>query len=219
MQPFPYETHADQSRGEPADDTGVHPSAQIHPTACVDQGAAVGRSSSIWHFCHVLSGAVIGERCTLGQNVCVMGTAVIGNGVKIQNNVSIYDGVVLEDDVFCGPSCVFTNVLTPRAFVCRRHEYRPTVVRRGASLGGNCTVVCGHEIGSYAMVAAGAVVTADVPPHALVMGVPARQAGWVCYCGERLEFREPGVEAGACSCKACGQGFILKEGALRRADP
>ena len=208
MKPFPYDAQNEPDSAREAADDGVHPAAQVHPTACVDQGARVGRGTCIWHFCHVYSGAEIGESCTLGQNVCVMGTARIGSGVKIQNNVSIYDGVVLEDDVFCGPSCVFTNVLTPRAFVCRRHQYRPTLVRRGATLGANSTVVCGHEVGAYAMVAAGAVVTADVPPHALVMGVPARQAGWVCYCGERL-----GFGAGeACACGACGQNFILKDG-------
>lgn len=208
MQPFPYDAQdAPEPPTEPGGST-VHPTARVHPTACVDPGAHVGRGSSIWHFCHVYSGAEIGENCSLGQNVCVMGTARIGNGVKIQNNVSIYDGVVLEDGVFCGPSCVFTNVLTPRAFVCRRHEYRPTLVRRGATLGANSTVVCGHEVGAYAMVAAGAVVTADVPPHALVMGVPARQSGWVCYCGERLDFGA----GGACACVACGQDFILDGG-------
>ncbi|WP_336605575.1 acyltransferase [Fundidesulfovibrio soli] len=208
MQPFPYDAADAPATPSLADENGVHPTAQVHPTACVDQGARVGRGTCIWHFCHVLAGAEIGECCTLGQNVCVMGTARIGNGVKIQNNVSIYDGVVLEDDVFCGPSCVFTNVLTPRAFVCRRHEYRPTVVRRGATLGANSTVVCGHEIGAYAMVAAGAVVTGDVAPHALVMGVPARQAGWVCFCGERLDFGADGT----CACAACGQAFALEDG-------
>ena len=177
----------------------------IHPTACVDEGAVIGRGSAVWHFSHVCSGAVVGERCSLGQNVCVMGTAVIGDGVKIQNNVSIYDGVVLEDDVFCGPSCVFTNVATPRAFICRRQEYQPTVVRRGASLGANCTVVCGHEVGAYALVAAGAVVTADVPPYALVMGVPARLAGWVCQCGERLDFSD----TESCACPECGRKYAL----------
>jgi UDP-2-acetamido-3-amino-2,3-dideoxy-glucuronate N-acetyltransferase len=179
----------------------------VHESSYVDPGASIGRFTKIWHFCHIISGAVIGERCVLGQNVCVLGTARIGNGVKIQNNVSVYDSVILEDDVFCGPSCVFTNVVNPRAFIERKHEYKLTVVRRGASLGANCTVVCGHEIGEYAFIAAGAVVASDVPPYALMMGVPARQAGWVCACGVRLNFSD----RSECTCPECGLRYSLAE--------
>lgn len=158
----------------------------VHESAYVDEGATIGRGTKVWHFCHVMSGAVIGEGCSLGQNVVVMNGVVIGNNVKIQNNVSVYEGVVLEDDVFCGPSCVFTNVSTPRSHVSRKSEYEMTRVCRGATLGANCTVVCGVTLGRYALVGAGAVITRDVPDHALMMGVPARRAGWVCSCGERL---------------------------------
>lgn len=191
-----------RDEAEPSASEKATPDFFVHVSSYVDPGAKVGSGTKIWHFCHVLPGAVIGERCILGQNVCVLGTARIGNGVKIQNNVSIYDSVVLEDEVFCGPSCVFTNVVNPRAFIERKHEYRPTVVRRGASLGANCTVVCGHEIGEYAFIAAGAVVTRDVPPHALMVGVPARQAGWVCRCAQRLT-----LDGNRAQCPACGLAY------------
>jgi UDP-2-acetamido-3-amino-2,3-dideoxy-glucuronate N-acetyltransferase len=157
-----------------------------HRSAVIDEGAVVGDGTKIWHFCHVMTGSVIGEQCVLGQNVAVGPDATIGNGCKIQNNVSIYKGVTIEDDVFCGPSAVFTNVRTPRAFVERKDEFRPTLVKRGASIGANATIVCGIVIGEYAMIGAGAVVTADVPPHALVVGAPARFLGWVSRTGERL---------------------------------
>lgn len=179
----------------------------VHESSYVDPGAQVGKGTKIWHFCHVVSGAVVGERCVLGQNVCVLGTARIGNGVKIQNNVSVYDAVVLEDEVFCGPSCVFTNVVNPRAFIERKHEYKPTIVRRGASLGANCTVVCGHEIGEYAFIAAGAVVVSDVPAYALMVGVPARQAGWVCACGVKLDLSEMQESR----CRGCGAIYRRNE--------
>jgi len=172
----------------------------VHPTAFVDEGAKVGDGSKIWHFSHVMGGATIGRRCVIGQNVFIGATAVVGNGVKIQNNVSVYDAVVLEDDVFAGPSCVFTNVFNPRAHVERKNAYRPTVVRRGASLGANCTIVCGVEVGEFAFVGAGAVVTKDVPPHALVTGVPARRTGWVCACGGVLPDRAAGG-----ACPECGE--------------
>src|SRR5437879_3523440 len=165
----------------------------VHESSYVDDGAQVGRGSKIWHFCHVMAGAVIGERCNLGQNVVVMPGTRVGNNVKIQNNVSIYEGVVLEDDVFCGPSCVFTNVLNPRSHVSRKHEYRPTYVKRGGSIGANATIVCGVTLGEYAFIGAGAVVTADVPAYALMVGVPARRVGWMRQCGERLQLA---VEAG-----------------------
>ena len=157
-----------------------------HETALVDQPATIGDNTKVWHFAHVMSGAKVGSGCSLGQNVYVGAKAVIGNGCKIQNNVSVYDEVILADDVFVGPSAVFTNVVNPRAFVVRKNEYRRTEVDRGASIGANATIVCGHRIGAYAFVAAGAVVTKDVAPYALVAGVPAKRIGWICKCGERL---------------------------------
>ena len=173
----------------------------IHESSYVDDGAAVGTGTKIWHFCHVMPGAVIGERCSLGQNVVVMSGTRIGDGCKIQNNVSIYEGVELEADVFCGPSMVFTNVLNPRSQVSRKNEYRRTLVRRGASIGANATIVCGTTLGEYAFVAAGAVVTRDVPAYALVAGVPARRLGWMCQCGERLP------DSGTGRCSACGTTY------------
>ena len=173
----------------------------IHESAYVDEGARIGAGTRIWHFCHVLGGAVIGERCSLGQNVVVMNGTRIGNNVKIQNNVSIYEGVELEDDVFCGPSMVFTNVVNPRSHVSRRNEYQRTLVRRGATIGANATIVCGVTLGEYAFVGAGAVITRDVAPHALMAGVPARRIGWMCQCGERLP------DAGRGRCPACGTEY------------
>ena len=158
----------------------------IHPSSFVDDGAQVGGGTRIWHFCHVSAGAIIGSRCVLGQNVYVADGVVVGDGVRIQNNVSLYDGVVLEDDVFCGPSSVFTNVRTPRSGVSRKDEYARTVVRRGATIGANATIVCGVEVGTYSLIGAGAVVTSDVAPHRLVVGVPARAVGWVSHAGEVL---------------------------------
>jgi UDP-2-acetamido-3-amino-2,3-dideoxy-glucuronate N-acetyltransferase len=158
----------------------------IHPTAIVDDGAVIGDGTRIWHFSHILSGTVIGRNCVLGQNVMAGPDVRVGDGCKIQNNVALYKGVTLEDEVFCGPSCVFTNVLTPRAFVERKQEFAPTLVRRGATIGANATIVCGNTIGAYAMVGAGAVVTKDVPDFALVVGNPAKQIGWVSRAGERL---------------------------------
>ena len=160
----------------------------VHESSYVDEGVTIGRGTKIWHFCHIQSGAVIGERCTLGQNVNISRGVRIGNGVKIQNNVSVYEGVELEDYVFCGPSCVFTNDLTPRAQYPKGSAgYKKTVVRRNATIGANATIVCGHELGEYCTIAAGAVVTKNVPPHALMAGVPARQTGWVCECGQVLD--------------------------------
>ena len=158
----------------------------VHPTAIVDIGASVGPGSKIWHFVHVLSGTTIGAGCVLGQNVMAGPDVTIGDGCKLQNNVAVYKGVTLEADVFCGPSCVFTNVLTPRAFVERKNEFAPTLVRRGATIGANATIVCGVTIGQYAMIGAGAVVTKDIPDHALVVGNRSRQIGWVSRSGERL---------------------------------
>lgn len=158
-----------------------------HESSYVDKGAEVGEGTKIWHFCHVMSGAKIGKNCSLGQNVNVGGKAVIGDGVKIQNNVSVYDNVVIENDVFCGPSCVFTNVINPRAFVERKHEYKQTVIKKGASIGANATVVCGVTVGEYALIGAGSVVTKDVPAYALVYGSPARVRGKVDKEGNILE--------------------------------
>ncbi|HTK48728.1 MAG TPA: DapH/DapD/GlmU-related protein [Gemmatimonadaceae bacterium] len=188
----------------------VHPEAVVHESAYVDDGATIGAGTRVWHFCHVLGGAVIGERCSLGQNVVVMNGTRVGNNVKVQNNVSIYEGVELEDDVFCGPSMVFTNVVNPRSHVSRRHEYQRTLVRRGATIGANATIVCGTTLGEYAFVGAGAVVTADVAAHALVVGVPARRVGWMCQCGERL------ADSGEGTCAACGSIYERTGAGIRR---
>ena len=158
-----------------------------HESSYVDEGAEVGEGTKIWHFCHVMSGAKIGKNCSLGQNVNIGGKAIIGDGVKIQNNVSVYDDVVIEDDVFCGPSCVFTNVINPRAFVERKHEYKQTVIKKGASIGANATIVCGVTVGEYALIGAGSVVTKDVPAYALVYGSPARVRGKVDKEGNIVE--------------------------------
>jgi UDP-2-acetamido-3-amino-2,3-dideoxy-glucuronate N-acetyltransferase len=181
----------------------------VHESSYVDDGATVGEGTKIWHFCHVMSRAEIGAGCSLGQNVVVMPGTKIGNNVKIQNNVSIYEGVVLEDDVFCGPSCVFTNVTTPRSHVSRRAEYVQTLVRRGATIGANATVVCGITMGEFAFVGAGAVVTSDVPAHALMVGVPARRVGWMCHCGERLH-----VAGGEAACERCSSRYREVDGRL-----
>lgn len=181
----------------------------VHESSFVDAGAAIGEGTKVWHFCHVMSGAVIGERCSLGQNVVVMSGTRIGNNVKIQNNVSIYEGVELEDDVFCGPSMVFTNVVNPRSHVSRKDEYKRTLVKRGASIGANATVVCGSTLGEYCFVGAGAVITKDVPAFALMTGVPARRTGWMCACGVKLP---SGPEP---TCGVCGATYEETAGSLR----
>jgi len=168
----------------------------VHPSAIVDEGAQIGAGSRVWHWVHICGGARIGERCSFGQNVFVGNDVVIGNNVKVQNNVSVYDAVYLDDDVFCGPSMVFTNVYNPRSAITRKNEYRKTHVCRGATLGANCTIVCGITIGEYAFVGAGAVINRDVPAHALMLGVPAKQLGWMCKCGVQLK----GEGTVRCSC-------------------
>jgi UDP-2-acetamido-3-amino-2,3-dideoxy-glucuronate N-acetyltransferase len=183
-----------------------------HDSAVVDDGAVIGARTKIWHFTHVAAGARIGADCVLGQNVYVAPTVVIGDGVKIQNNVSIYDGVTIEAHAFIGPSAVFTNVRTPRSEIPRKHDLQLTRIGRGATIGANVTVVCGHEVGPYAFIGAGAVVTANIPAFALVFGVPARQIGWMCRCGERLT-----VEHGAGWCASCGRGYRVADGDLLEA--
>ena len=185
-----------------------------HASSFVDDGAVVGEGTKIWHFCHVMAGATIGRRCNIGQNVVVSPDVTIGDNVKIQNNVSVYTGVVLEDDVFCGPSMVFTNVANPRSHVSRRHEYLRTRVGRGATLGANCTVVCGHTVGRYAFIGAGAVVTRDVPDYALVVGNPARITGWMCECGVKIASgAQPPAQA---QCSACASTYSFDGQSLIR---
>ncbi|MBI4202477.1 MAG: N-acetyltransferase [Chloroflexi bacterium] len=176
----------------------------VHESSILDPGVRVGKGTRIWHFCHIMSGAEIGEDCNLGQNTFVGRNVKIGNKCKIQNNVSVYEGVTLEDGVFCGPSCVFTNDLNPRALYPKQGDYVPTLVRHGASIGANVTIVCGVTIGRWAFIGAGAVVTNDVPDYALVYGVPAQLRGWVCECGVKLEFK--GSEA---VCTACERSYVL----------
>ncbi|MBT8484853.1 MAG: N-acetyltransferase [Phycisphaerales bacterium] len=182
---------------------------QIHESAYVDEPCEIGAGTKIWHFSHVMAGAVIGRKCNLGQNVVVSPDVVLGDNVKVQNNVSIYTGVTLEDDVFCGPSMVFTNVVNPRSEIVRRGEYRRTVIRRGASMGANSTIVCGCEVGVYAFIAAGAVVTKDVTPYALMVGVPARRVGWACRCGTPLPRGLTTLE-----CPECGNEYREENGRL-----
>jgi UDP-2-acetamido-3-amino-2,3-dideoxy-glucuronate N-acetyltransferase len=182
----------------------------VHESSYIDDGVEIGEGSKIWHFSHILPGTKIGQKCNVGQNVVIGPKVTVGNNVKIQNNVSVYEGVILEDDVFCGPSMVFTNVMNPRSAVVRKHEYKTTLVKKGASIGANATVVCGNMVGSYAFIGAGSVVTKDVPDHALMAGNPARQLGWMCECGEKLHKDEPS------SCKACGNKYQKTKTGLER---
>ncbi|GKT21332.1 acyltransferase [Acidovorax sp. SUPP3334] len=186
-----------------------------HPTAIIDRGAQIGAGTRVWHWAHICAGARIGEGCSFGQNVYVGNDVVIGNNVKVQNNVSVYDAVTLEDDVFCGPSVVFTNVYNPRSSVKRKHEYRATLVQRGATLGANATIVCGSTVGAHAFIAAGAVVNRDVKPYALMAGVPARQIGWMSEHGERLDLPLDGD--GDAACPDTGLYYSLRDGQLQRA--
>ena len=186
----------------------------VHPSSFIDEPCTIGQGTKIWHFCHVMAGAVIGENCSLGQNVFVSAGAVLGNNVKVQNNVSIYDGVILEDDTFCGPSLVFTNVINPRSHVSRKHEYQKTKVKQGATLGANATIVCGNTIGAYAMIGAGSVVTSDVPDFAMMLGVPARLAGYRCRCGEKLGAISPSQGQPIC-CPSCRTAYLMEDGGLR----
>lgn len=183
----------------------------VHESSFVDDGAQVGKGTKIWHFCHISYGAKIGRDCRVGQNVYIGPNVVIGNNVKIQNNVSVYEGVILEDDVFCGPSMVFTNVINPRSAIPRKDEFKKTVVKRGTTIGANATIVCGNTIGKYAFLGAGTVVTKDVPDYGLVLGVPGRLAGYMCECGERLNF----VNSKAI-CDACGKKYLKEKDKVKR---
>jgi len=178
----------------------------VHESSYVDEGCEIGEGTKIWHFSHIMAGCKIGTKCNIGQNVVISPGVELGEGVKIQNNVSVYTGVICEDGVFLGPSCVFTNVINPRAFIERKSEYRKTVVKRGASIGANATIVCGHDIGRYAFVGAGSVVTKTVPDYAMVYGCPATVRGWVCRCGEQLTFKE-----GRAVCSACGKQYSIND--------
>lgn len=192
-------------------------SATIHPTAIVDAGAQIGDGSRVWHWVHVCAGAIIGQNVSLGQNVFVGNKVVIGNNCKIQNNVSVFDNVTLEDDVFCGPSMVFTNVYNPRSHIERKSEYRNTLVKRGATLGANCTIVCGATIGEYAFIGAGAVVNKDVPAYALMVGVPAKQIGWMSEYGEQLQLPLNGQAETVC--QHTGARYVLTGSDLIRTQP
>lgn len=186
----------------------------VHESSYVDDGCVIGEGTKIWHFSHVMSGAKVGRRCNIGQNVVISPGVVIGDNVKIQNNVSVYTGVILEDDVFCGPSMVFTNVVNPRSHVPRKNEYLQTIVRRGATLGANSTIVCGHSIGQFAFVGAGAVITRDIPDYALVLGNPARTAGWMCECGVKLA--DGAHVLGHVHCASCAAEYVAGAYGVRR---
>ncbi|PHN01510.1 acyltransferase [Flavilitoribacter nigricans] len=185
-----------------------------HPTAVIDPGARIGAGTRIWHFCHIMEGAIIGANCSLGQNVFVASGVEIGRGTKVQNNVSIYTGVICEEDVFLGPSVVFTNVRNPRSAISRKEAYQKTLVRRGATIGANATVICGNQIGRYAFIGAGSVITKDVPDYALMVGNPARQTGWMSDNGQRLDFDTEGK--GICS--ESGDHYTLENGAVRKLE-
>jgi UDP-2-acetamido-3-amino-2,3-dideoxy-glucuronate N-acetyltransferase len=178
----------------------------VHPSAIIDEGAIIGTGTKIWHFSHIMSNCKIGDYCNIGQNVVVSPEVILGNNVKVQNNVSLYTGVICENDVFLGPSCVFTNVINPRSAINRKNEYKKTIVKKGATIGANATIVCGHDIGEYAFIGAGAVITKEVLPYALVVGNPARQIGWMSEYGQRLEFSDKGIAF----CIESGEEYQLK---------
>ncbi len=187
----------------------------VHESSYVDGNVTIGQGTKIWHFCHILSGSKIGRNCIIGQNCTVGPDVAIGNRCKLQNNVSVYKGVTLEDEVFCGPSCVFTNVYNPRAFIERKLEFRPTLVKRGATIGANATIICGATVGRYAMIGAGAVVKSDVPDYAIMAGVPARHVGWTCKCGTTLKANGKGLKAKGevrMKCTYCGNEYVLRDG-------
>ena len=188
------------------------PAYFAHPSSIIDEGCIIGKDVKIWHFCHLVAGCTIGDNCSLGQNVFVGSKVILGKNVRVQNNVSIYEGVVCEDDVFLGPSMVFTNVINPRSAVSRKHEYRQTFVRKGASVGANATIICGNEIGEYAFIGAGAVITKPVPAYALVVGNPAKQIGWMSEFGHRLHFDEYNIAF----CEESGEQYELKENKVNR---
>jgi UDP-2-acetamido-3-amino-2,3-dideoxy-glucuronate N-acetyltransferase len=189
----------------------------VHESSFVDEPCEIGESTKIWHFCHIMAGARIGRHCNIGQNVVISPHVTVGDNVKIQNNVSLYTGVILEDDVFCGPSMVFTNVINPRSHVSRKNEYKVTRVKKGASIGANATIVCGITIGRYAFIGAGSVVTKDVPDYALVVGNPARLKGWMCYCGIKLPFSAGAATEKQAACTACGKQYQLSSGFVSEA--
>lgn len=182
----------------------------VHESSYIDEPCIIGKETKIWHFSHIMKNCVIGEKCNIGQNVVISPEVILGNNVKIQNNVSVYTGVICEDDVFLGPSCVFTNVINPRSFIERKDEYRKTIVGKGASIGANATIVCGHNIGKYAFVGAGAVVTKDIPDFALVVGNPSKVIGYVCMCGDRLDTSK----ANPIICDSCGKKYEMSDGKL-----
>lgn len=184
----------------------------VHETAVIDEGCEIGEGVKLWHFCHVMTGAKIGKDCTIGQNVFIASNVILGNNVKVQNNVSIYEGVICEEDVFLGPSMVFTNVINPRSAVNRKEQYKKTLVRKGATIGANATILCGNEVGQYAFVGAGAVVTKDVLPYALVIGSPAKQVGWVSEAGSRLAFNIEGIGI----CTETGQKYLLENNSVKK---
>jgi len=186
----------------------------VHESSYIDEGCKIGDGTKIWHFSHVMSNSIIGENCNLGQNVVISPQVKLGNNVKIQNNVSVYTGVICEDDVFLGPSCVFTNVINPRSFIERKDEYKETIVKKGASIGANATIVCGYDIGEYAFIGAGAVVTKNVPDYALMIGTPARLIGYVCKCGERLDK----IDNKNYTCNSCDKKYIFKKEELSEGE-
>ena len=184
----------------------------VHESSYVDEPSKIGKGTKIWHFSHIMQNSIIGENCNIGQNVVISPEVIIGNGVKIQNNVSVYSGVICEDDVFLGPSCVFTNVINPRSFISRKDEYRKTIIKKGASIGANSTIVCGHNIGEYAFIGAGSVVTKDIPPYACVVGNPARLLYYVCECSEKMIFDDNSQF----TCQKCGKKYIMENGEVKK---